>query len=231
MKPTLEVTHKMRRRLVALTAVLVALGIAEFLGTAARSSGSPPSGSWAPGKAAPLTAAMELPVVAAPPAQLAADIGESASIVGGSSDQALSTLRRVRSGLGATHSDLYIYSAGDNGWCMFLWERQSQCPSAPSSPTPGALYYLSPGGPGYVGQSDDVPAAVAGIVADDIKTVMLDDQGSTVNLPIVNNAFYSDLADNPNSAFSVSLEFTYADGLTKVATLDNGGTFSVTPTK
>lgn len=221
----------MRKRLIALTAVLVAIGVAAFLGTAARSSGPPPSGGWAPGKAAPLTAAMELPIVAAPPAQLATDIGASAAMVGGSSDQALSTLRRVRSNLGATHSDLYIYSAGGNGWCMFLWERQSQCPSAPSSPTPGALYYLSPGGPGYVGQGDDVPAAIAGIAADNIKAVTLNDQGSTVNLPIVNNAFYSDLTDNPNAAFSVSLEFTYADGSTKAVTLDNGGTFTVPPTK
>jgi hypothetical protein len=221
----------MRRRLVALTAVLAAVGVAAFFGTAARSSGPPPSGGWAPGKAAPLTAAMELPVVAAPPAQLAADIGASASIVGGSSDQALSTLRLVRSDLGATHSDLYIYSAGDNGWCIFLWERQSQCPSAPSSPTPGALYYLSPGGPGYVGQGDDVPAAVAGIVGDNIKAVTLKDEGSTVNLPIVNNAFYSDVADDPNSAFSISLEFTYVDGSTKAVTLDNGGTFTVSPAK
>jgi hypothetical protein len=64
---------------------------------------------------------------------------------------------------------------------------------------------------------------VAGIVADDIRSVTLVDASTTSNLPIVNNAFYTELNEPNTKAFTVKLIFGYANGSTSEASLESGG--------
>lgn len=170
-----------------------------------------------------MSAITRTPVDSSPPAALANDITTSMNALGSDAQTAVQSLRLLRSGLGATGSDLYVFTPGGNAWCLFLWERQSTCPTAPQSTTSGALYLLSPGGPGYVGQPDNVPAAVVGIVADNIRSVALIERGTTLNLPIINNSFFDDLNEPNDSPFTVQLRFTYADGTTSTATLNSSG--------
>jgi hypothetical protein len=40
---------------------------------------------------------------------------------------------------------------------MILWERQMTCPTGSKGPADGLEVLLSPGGPGYPGQPEDVP--------------------------------------------------------------------------
>ena len=217
-----------RRRLIIVAAiVLVAIAGAAIAAVTARGTGRPLTAPWAPGKDGAVSAATKIAVDTTPPADLADFIRRSVSDAGGDAQKAVQSIRLVRSNLGAIHSELFIYSLGDSGWCLFLWRRQADCPNAQSTATPGAVYYLSPGGPGYVGHDDNVPAAVAGIVDDNITSVTLNDKGAATSLPIINNAFYSDLADDPNASFDVELRYDYSDGTTKSSTLHNDGMFTL----
>lgn len=216
----------MKRAQLAVGGAAVAVALAATIAVvAAQGSDAPTYGTWAPGTSAPISATATIPAATSPPAALAADVATSISAMGGNAQAATHSLRLLRSALGATRSDLYAYSPQDGVWCLFLWERQSVCPTASESTTPGAVYLLSPGGPGYVGQSDDVPAAVAGIVADNIREVQLTDGSTSTELPIKNNAFYQDLNETSQGEFTIGLSFTYADGSVSEASLHGSGPF------
>lgn len=178
---------------------------------------------WAPGFAQ-LSKARALPVVAAP-AAMKEMIGVSATATGSSSAGAFSSLRLLRGNLGATRAALYAYAPADGPVCVMLWRRQGICPTAASSRTPGVAVILSPGGPGYVGQPDDVPPVIAGVAADNVKAVSITRGGVTTRLPIVNNAFFSTIDEAPGSAFSVELGITYVDGSKSSQTLQQLGAF------
>ena len=59
--------------------------------------------------------------------------------------------------------------------------------------------------------------------ASTISRVLHTENGTTTNLPIENNAFYSDLNEPPNAAFTVKIEFDYTNGSTADASLSSQG--------
>lgn len=219
----------MRKTIVRTTALVMLCCVAAVLAVTSRDASadqSPVYGSWAP-SLANLSEAGKLPVVTAPGGELAAVIQKTASATGGDPSVALSTLRLLRSDLGVTHAALYTYAPSDGAVCVVLWQRQGTCPTAGSSETPGVELILSPGGPGYVGQSDNVPPAIGGVASDLVQSVALVDNGIETALPIENNAFFTDLHEPPNATFTVDVVIHYKDGSTINRTLTQPGPFQL----
>jgi hypothetical protein len=148
---------------------------------------------------------------------LASVIAHMASGSRGDASLALRTLRLLRARLGATTSDLYAYTIRDGVVCVQLWRRQGVCATHPTSAaTPNGLVWLfSPGGPGYLGQAPDVPAAVAGTVANDIQSVTVSSDGRTFSPQIINNAFFAEIAPRGVEPTSLQLVVRYANGAVK----------------
>lgn len=105
--------------------------------------------------------------------------------------------------------------------CFLLWQRQGGCPTAATSNTPGAILLLSPGGPGYVNQPDDVPPALVGLVADNVRSVILLDQGTWTKLPIKHNVVFKEFDESPATAFATTVRLVYRDGSTAETRLYN----------
>lgn len=159
------------------------------------------------------------------PAGVTFVVRQGASDTRGSGGAALASLRALRRRLGATRSTLYAFSPGGGGVCIVLWRRQSACPTFPHSKTPGVLYILSPGGPGYVNQPDDVPPAIAGVISDNVRWVKLVHDGIAHSLPLFHNAFFREIHEPADAAFTVSLRVGYADGSMRSVKLVQGAPF------
>lgn len=137
--------------------------------------------------------------VAVAPAGVMTAMQQAVQATGGDLGVATRTLRLLRSNLGATGSDLYVYSPGHNALCIIVWQINGACPTLPHTNHPGVLFTFSPGGPGYPNQPADIPAAVAGIAADNVKAIDFVSNGDTIPLEIMNNAFFGNIA-TPSSA-------------------------------
>jgi hypothetical protein len=178
--------------------------------------------SQTPVAPAGITALRALPPVSDPPSRLIHIIEGSSTRLDGSSTEAERTLRRVGSDLGTTATDLYAYdigplpnTAGRDVVCLAVWDRSVVCQTAADALFPDALVSVTPGGPGYNGLPNDTAAIVAGLVDDDIRSVVLDESGYERALPITNNAFFAELAPVRDGQLSIKLRITYADGSTK----------------
>jgi hypothetical protein len=183
-------------------------------------------GDWAPSLGALAHVQTSTPIQA-PPA-LAADIKRSASLTGGDPAVALASLRLLQRDLGATHADLYVYAPSGGAVCVVLWQRQTTCPTALSSATPGIEFILSPGGPGYPGQTPNTPPAIAGVANDSVESLAYTvDDGSPMQLQIHNNAFFGEIAKPGGAGFSLDLVVHYTDGSTKHAVLTQLGPFHI----
>jgi hypothetical protein len=148
--------------------------------------------------------------------------------LGGDQTAARSSLRLLRSDLGATHSALYAYVPRDGTFCVNLWRRQGTCSTGETEPQlPGVEAIFSPGGPGY-GQGSDVPAALAGVVNDDVASATLLAANEQIPLHVANNAFFYEFAGSADvSSMAVQLRIRYRDGTERQATFRYGG--PVTP--
>lgn len=169
---------------------LIAVGTASvFL---SNSSGSAQSSS-APGLAESVRAMEDLPTVAIPSRLVAHAMGRAANAMGGDSARATETLKLLRSNLGSESGTIYAYSPRVGILCVLHWPRAGTCATGTNPARPGVALLSSPGGPGYPGAVADLPAAVAGVGADNVSSVALSTNGRARPLLIENNTFFSEI--------------------------------------
>jgi hypothetical protein len=172
--------------------------------------------SWAPGVVAQVSSMSRVPHPASPPAGLALTIERVANRNGANAQQATASLRQLRAGVGSAGESLYGFSLDGASVCLMFWDRGVVCPTSPSSTTPGVIFDFSPGGPGYPGQSANLPAVVAGLVADNVAAVTVAVNGISQDVRILNNTFFAELGRIPDSGpWALGLTFTFQDGTTR----------------
>ena len=174
-------------------------------------------GLWSPGAAGSVRALRELPVVANPSPALARAVVRAASATGGDPNEALRTLRKLRSDLGRGGFDLYAFNPGQRATCLVVWQSASTCPTNPRVDHPGVLFLVT-GGSSSTGDpaNVDVPSAVSGIVADNVRQVELVHGGVTAVVPVENNTFFTEI---PNPSSNMELRITYSGGVEKTLRL------------
>jgi hypothetical protein len=150
-------------------------------------------------------------------------VDRAARGVGGDASAARASLRLLAANIGSAREGLYAFSPGEGSLCFIFWQRAASC-QAEGRPgaLPGVLFHLSPGGPGYPGEPDDLHAALAGVASDEVVSVGITLDGSLRSAQITNNAFFVDLgqlADWPSS--TIELTATYVDGSEESVTLPN----------
>lgn len=163
---------------------------------------------------APFSKVSELPTVSSPPGDLGRVVAAAARGARGDESVARSTLRLVRDRLGVGHERLYAFEIGVDRRCVVLWRRGVACePPDAVGLTPGLVLDFSPGGPGYVGQSDDLPAAIAGIVTENVARVEAVLNGQSQAATIFNGGFFLSLGGIPRTGpWSLQVLVTYDDG-------------------
>jgi hypothetical protein len=152
-----------------------------------------------------------LPPVVDPEAALAHTVERGAAATGGNVSAALRSLRLLLPNAGTSETDVYAYVPSQDAFCFILWRRQGACSNSPDG-TRGVRFLVSPGGPGYVGIGPNAPAAVGGVVSDEVKAVDIVQDERTTSVPIINNAFCQELEPSTSSGSPASLTFTYSDG-------------------
>jgi hypothetical protein len=94
--------------------------------------------------------------------------------------------------------------------------RGGACSTSPSTPLPGATLMFSPGGPGYRGLPSDSRPALAGVVTDDIVSVVLVSNGIRMPLEIVNNGVFGEVTQPPEHLdWVLELEVRYTTGIVR----------------
>lgn len=153
------------------------------------------------------------PTVAVPAGTVAMAIERSAYAFDGDEARGRTTLKRLRTALGTDRGDIYAYTPRAGMLCLVHSVRGATCSSGTSPGRRGIALVFSPGGPGYPGQAPDLPAALVGIVADDVSSVVLVTNGKARPLTIENNAIYAEVArPADDQAWNMSVETRYADG-------------------
>ena len=173
-------------------------------------------GSWAPGNSGSVGALSRLPAQAHVPAGVLAVVRRAASVTGGDEATAVTSLRLLRSDLGALHSDFYAFDPSrGTAVCYIVTERAGVCPTAASSFPPGIEWAIGGGYPAW-SEHGYVPPDIDGIAGDDVRSVSLISNGVEIPLEIVNNAFYKEL-DMPavGTPWNLELRVTYANGASK----------------
>lgn len=202
-----------RRTTIATLAGAAAIGTVVAASALGRDAG-PSYGAWAPGVAAPV-AATERPFANAVPAprSLLAAVRDLARATGGDPDKAIETLRMLRGPVGASQASIYAFKPDGQATCLIVWKRSSTCPTAAESNTPGVLYMVSGGYPGWATANRvEVPSALVGVVADDVLDVTLVEGGVERRLAIEENAFFTELTTATDSPGWATLKVEYASG-------------------
>jgi hypothetical protein len=208
---------RIRKRTTVAAAALGLVALALTALTAFAGAGTPPLSDTL--GLDQIAALHQLPTVATVPPGLQFGMSRAAQALHGDAVSARGSLRRLRESVGVTQSDLYVYQPTPGTLCLVLWQRQGTCSSVAAPPAAGALYLLSPGGSGYVGASTPVPPEVAGVVSDGVNRVDVTIDQSSVELPIVNNSFAYEVPEAPTASFTLSLDFGYSDGSSRVVEL------------
>jgi hypothetical protein len=158
--------------------------------------------------------AMEiLPSIATPSEAIKHAMARATLAMGGDDEHSAQTLRLLRSNLGQEAGEIYAYSPRTGILCVIHWPRAGNCVTGTNPSRPGVALLFSPGGPGYPGQSTDLPAAVAGVVADNVTEVKLTDRGVTTPLRIMSNAFFAEIRRPAlDEAWPMALTVEYASG-------------------
>lgn len=190
-----------------------AIGVAVMAPSALGRDAGPSYGAWAPGIAAPV-AATERPSrsVTAPDSLLAA-VRDLARATGGDPDRAIETLRMLRGPVGTDQASIYAFKPDGRATCLIVWKRSSTCPTAAESSTPGVLYIVSGGYPAWAtADRVEVPSALVGVVADDVRAVTLVEGGVERRLAIEKSAFFAELTTAADSPGWGKLIVEYASG-------------------
>jgi hypothetical protein len=149
-----------------------------------------------------------IPAARSVPVDVARWVEQSARDIGNDPVRAMRRVRRLRSDLGAAHSDLYAYREENGAICFDLASQAAACPASADSGPPG-IHWFTAGG------WASIPRNVVGLVADDVRRVSLVAGGVTSAVPIVNNSIFVELpADDPSQ-----LRLAFRDGSTRTLTI------------
>jgi len=192
----------MKRTRLLLAAAILALGA----GLAVRhAAGGPRDG----GVSAGLAAMDRLPAEASLPADVARWVESSAAATNTDAAEAKTRVRKLRSNLGAAHSDLYAYRTATGGTCFDLTAQFALCPKDAQA-GPRGIQWVTGGGVG------SVPSDIAALVSDEVVAVVLSTAAGGERLPIRNNTIFAEL---PSSPGPVQLRLTFHDGTTETIAL------------
>ncbi|HYZ76084.1 MAG TPA: hypothetical protein VE596_01800 [Gaiellaceae bacterium] len=120
------------------------------------------------------------------PPDVARWVEQSARDIGNDPDRAKARVRKLRSDLGARHSDLYAYPEENGAVCFDLTSQAALCPEDANSGPPGIDWFTG-------GGWESVPRNVVGLVSDDVRRVSLRADGTRRAVPIVNNSIFAEL--------------------------------------
>jgi hypothetical protein len=160
------------------------------------------------GLSAGVSAIDALPPAASVPPDVLAWVEQSARDMGNDPNKAKKRVRRLRSNLGARHSDFYAYREENGAICTDLEFQAAACPFSADDGPPGIDWFTA-------GGWESVPRNVVGLVADNVVRVSLVAEGTSRAVPIVNNAIFAEL---PSDA-PAELHLTFRDGSTRTTVL------------
>ena len=160
------------------------------------------------GLSAGVSAVHALPVATSLPPDVARWVEQSARDINNDPDRAKARVRKLRSDLGARHSDLYAYSEEKGGVCFELTFQAAACPEDANSGPPGIDWFTA-------GGWESIPRNVVGLVADDVVRVSLVADGTSRTVPIVHNSIFAEL---PSDA-PAELHLDFRDGSKRTITL------------
>ena len=199
--------------------VVTAGAVVVASGTAGQSA---PYGSWSPGSDRPVRA-LELPADAkmAIPAAVSEHATLAAARTGGDPGRAARSLRTLRVGAGAAREAVYAFSPAQGATCLIVGSRSVACPTNHNVDHAGVLWVVSGGMPAKA-NSAAIPTSLVGVVADNVVAVRVTSNGEPVDAPVVNNAFYYDLAEPaPGASWTIEMRVSYADGTEKVVPISD----------
>jgi hypothetical protein len=129
----------------------------------------------------------------------------------------LGTLRKLRSGLGRDELSIYALRRSDGLPCMVVWRRSADCAGTTTDAAhPSVLWMVAAGYPAWArADGVPVPSALVGLVADEVQAVTFVENGSERPVEIVNNTFFTDLADSDAETRWNELRIEYASGTTR----------------
>jgi hypothetical protein len=153
------------------------------------------------GMSAGVAAIDALPAVASLPPDVLAWVEQSARDMGNDPSQAKTRVRKLRSNLGARHSDLYAYKEENGAICVDLTHQAALCPFRLDDGPPGIDWFTA-------GGWESIPSSVVGLVADNVVRVSLLADGTSRTVPIVNNSIFAELP----SAAPAELHLSFRDG-------------------
>jgi hypothetical protein len=157
-----------------------------------------------PGVAAGVASVSALPPQASLPPQVRMAVERMAAETGTERARALANVRRLRSNLGVLESELYAFRAATGSVCWILTNFVGSCPDSPERGSPGLQWTI---GGGY----DNVPGALVGIAADDVRAVQLVLDGRLYSASLVNNAVFAEV---PRDARRAEIVIRHRDGTT-----------------
>ncbi|HXQ86446.1 MAG: hypothetical protein WCE47_14000 [Gaiella sp.] len=143
-----------------------------------------------------------LPAVSNLPPKVQAWLTYDSTLSGTDPTQARASVRRLRSTLGTTQSDVYAFRSRSGATCYLITGRTGSCPQDASRGTPGFQWTIGGGYPG-------VPSALAGVVADDVSAIELTVDGKDVPVSIENNFAF---AEFPTTAQRADVSVRHVSG-------------------
>jgi hypothetical protein len=195
--PALGAARGAPRRTIAVVAALAGAVVlaASLLGQGESNLEPSPFGAWAPGIAAPVPAFQRAPRVRGP-ATVRRDVRRLALRSGGDPELALRTLRVLRSNLGLEGRSLYAFAPDGRAICFLLAGRRrtGACPTRSDFNPPGVLWISGGGIPAWASEIGfPIPSVVAGIAADNVRSVDYVNGNTSRRLAIRNNVFFTEL--------------------------------------
>jgi hypothetical protein len=187
--------------------VVGAVGVAVSLSVALATAHSPRDADRG-GLSAGVSAIDALPPVASLPQDVLAWVEQSARDIGNDPNQVKRRVRKLRSNLGARHSDFYAYKQANGAICTDLEFQAAACPFSVDNGPPGIDWFTA-------GGWESIPRNVVGLVADNVVRVSLVADGTSRTVPIVNNSIFAEL---PSDA-PVELHLDFRDGRKRTITL------------
>jgi hypothetical protein len=187
-------------------AVAAAAVLAAGAGLAVRhAAGGPRDG----GVSAGLAAMERVPAERSLPADVARWVESSAAATNTDAAQAKAGVRKLRTNLGAAHSDLYAYRTATGGTCFDLTAQVALCPKDAQA-GPRGIQWVTGGGFG------SVPRNIAALVSDEVVGAELLTDAAPERVPIRNNTIFAELPSSPRAA---QLRLTFRDGTAETIAL------------
>jgi len=168
-----------------LVIVLAILGMATLLFANAHIGGAsqPP-----PGLTAGVSALDDLPAEASVPVDVMDTLRVLDPAVVGPVDQAATQMRKLRSSLGVSRTDVYALRSKTGSICFIARPHAAVCPSTLRAGQAGLLFAIG-GGSGTA----EAPGVLVGIAADNVTGVDLTVDGADVPVTVENNAAFAEL--------------------------------------